>query len=359
MATTSQKNVVNVGGIPTVTDVDSSLWGTGTVAARPGTGDAVGDIYIVQDPPLYAFDIWDGSAWVRITVKGPSGGSVDNRIVRWDGTGGAQTQNSLVAVSDAGHLDPAAAGQDIGPTTAWRRLFANHMVHGVDVFAAVNTLDDARYVVAQNGTYTLTLPTAAAGWGYIIERQGSTGTVTIAAGGGDTINGSATYVMLPDSVNYIFAENATDWRLFHLMTVADKTKLDGLSAAGSVEHATMFSGLTAGTVSPTFVDAFAGSSVKPPSDGDYRVVFSGEYTASNGNTGVEVAVGKNSTTVAQTDSERLVTPPSANKTNTFFTSAILTGLLQADDINGIFRRPTGSGSAQIKRRRFTILKVTS
>ncbi len=285
-------------------------------------------------------------------------GATGNELIRFNAATGLWTVSSAL-VDASGNLLPAGAAQNIGATASrWKRLFASHSVGGVDVFAGANTLDDARYVIAQDGTYTLTLPTAVLGWGYVIERQGSAGVVTLAAGASDTINGVATYVMLPNSVNYIFAQNVTDWRLFHLMTVADKTKLDALQPSGSVEHATIFSGTTVGTMSPTFLDAFAGVKVNPLTNGAWRAIFSGEYTASNGNTAVEIAIGVNSTTAAQTNSERVVTPASANKTSTFFTSIPISGLVVADDIHGIFRRPLGSGSALLKRRRLTIEKVT-
>lgn len=108
MATTSQQIVVTIGGVPTVLDVDANLWGTGTLAQRPGSGDNVGDIYIVQDggasPPLYRIDVWNGSAWVAATTKGPSGGSTDNAVVRFDGTSGTILNNSVVTIDDSGNL---------------------------------------------------------------------------------------------------------------------------------------------------------------------------------------------------------------------------------------------------------------
>lgn len=88
--------------------IDANIFGTGTAAQRPGSGDDVGDIYIVQDPgatpPVYRIDMWDGSAWVRATVFPPPGGTVDNRIARWNGTEGV-LQNSLVTVDDLGAVD--------------------------------------------------------------------------------------------------------------------------------------------------------------------------------------------------------------------------------------------------------------
>lgn len=108
MAETSQYITVVLNGIPTRLEVDANLWGTGTVAQRPGSGDNVGDIYIVQDPgaspPVYRFDVWNGTAWIKGTVKGPSGGSTDNALVRWDGTGADVLNNSVIIVDDSGNM---------------------------------------------------------------------------------------------------------------------------------------------------------------------------------------------------------------------------------------------------------------
>jgi hypothetical protein len=87
-------------GLPQVEDVDANYWGTGTVASRPGSGTAAGDLYFVQDSPIYRFDVWTGSAWVIATCKGPAGGTVDNRIARWDGTSGDQLNNTGITIDD-------------------------------------------------------------------------------------------------------------------------------------------------------------------------------------------------------------------------------------------------------------------
>lgn len=104
MTQVSRSVVINLDGVPTILAVDANIFGTGTVAQRPASGNQTGDLYIVQDAPLYAFDIWNGAAWVRTTVVGPSGGSVDNRVVRWNGTGGDTLQNSGVTLNDTDQL---------------------------------------------------------------------------------------------------------------------------------------------------------------------------------------------------------------------------------------------------------------
>jgi hypothetical protein len=318
------------------------------------SGDAVGDMYLVQDPPLYAIDVWNGSAWIRTTVIGPSGGSIDNRIVRWDGTGGDQMQNSLVAIDDSGIVTPAGASQDLGAVgSKWRRAFANHMVGAVDVFSGASSLDDATFVVAQAGTYTLTLPAATTGYWYLIDRQGSTGVVTLAPGGGDTINGLGSITLNPDTLYLAFAEDATDWRVGGFVNANHGGRI------GAVDYDTEYASATASTSSGTYVDAFAGASLTPPSDGDYHIVLTGEFSASNSNTTLEVAAGKNSTTTAIADSERSLDPAAANDITTFYTDSIVSSLVTTDTIHGIFRRTAGSGTAQLIRRRLSMFKVYS
>jgi len=99
--TVSREVIAVIDGIPTIINPDADIWGTGTIAARPVSGVAAGDLYFVQDPPLYRIDIWDGAAWVPVTVIGPSGGSVDNRLARFDGTTGTVIQNSGVTLDDS------------------------------------------------------------------------------------------------------------------------------------------------------------------------------------------------------------------------------------------------------------------
>jgi hypothetical protein len=103
VAVTSAQIPVIVAGLQKLLDVDANLFGMGTVAARPATGDVEGDLYFVNDDPLYALDIWDGAIWVRMTILGPTS-AVDHAIARWDGTTGAILQNSVVVIDDAGNI---------------------------------------------------------------------------------------------------------------------------------------------------------------------------------------------------------------------------------------------------------------
>lgn len=166
------------------------------------------------------------------------GALVDHEVVRADGTAG-KVQGSDWRIDDSDSLYPNTADTDLLGLAANRikRLFANHLVGGADVFASAQSLDDAQFVIAQNGTYTLTLPTAEEGWWYIIQRQGSTGTVTLAPGGGDTINGGSSVSLDDDSTYIVFAEDATDWRLVNITSggfaLSDSAPVDVTKAAAS------------------------------------------------------------------------------------------------------------------------------
>lgn len=69
MSTTSRDTTfIGDDGMPVINDVDTDLWGRGTVAQRPVSGSAVGDIYFVIDVALQIFrmEVWDGTAWAPI-----------------------------------------------------------------------------------------------------------------------------------------------------------------------------------------------------------------------------------------------------------------------------------------------------
>lgn len=124
MATTSRETTYIEGGLPTINDIDANLWGTGTEAARPVTGDGVGDIYIVVDTSgqIYRFDVWDGSAWASFQADpiGATSGTQGDLLIRnatqWGvlspGTSGQflQTQG---ASSDPVWADAAVPGSEI------------------------------------------------------------------------------------------------------------------------------------------------------------------------------------------------------------------------------------------------------
>lgn len=106
MAATSLQVIYRdpVTGVNKVVEFDALIFGSGTVAERPASGAGSGDMYVVNDGGQLRIDFWDGSAWNPMTVQPPGGGSVDNRLARWDGTGGDRLQNSGVTLDDNDHM---------------------------------------------------------------------------------------------------------------------------------------------------------------------------------------------------------------------------------------------------------------
>ena len=76
MSTTSRfvTYLATSGGIVTE-EVDSPLFGFGTIAARPASGTTAGDLYVVIDGGLgaYRFEVWDGSTWQDMSGTAGSG----------------------------------------------------------------------------------------------------------------------------------------------------------------------------------------------------------------------------------------------------------------------------------------------
>ena len=74
MGTVSDVAVTLKGGLPTTEDEDDNLFGHGTVAARPVSGDIDGDMYIVVDGTALRWQRWNGSS--RIDFQGDPVGAV-------------------------------------------------------------------------------------------------------------------------------------------------------------------------------------------------------------------------------------------------------------------------------------------
>lgn len=77
MTTSSQHpTYIAPDGLPTEENVDSQIFGYGTLAQRPASGDVVGDIYIVLDPSggVYEWNVWNGSSWQNFQAE-PIGGT--------------------------------------------------------------------------------------------------------------------------------------------------------------------------------------------------------------------------------------------------------------------------------------------
>ncbi len=116
------------------------------------------------------------------------------------------------------------------------------------------------------------------------------------------------------------------------------------------------------TTGTTFVNAFAGSSpdhLAPPEDGDYMVAYEA-VTDSDGSANLqEIAIGKNSTTVAEVDSVRELFIKANNNNQTCVILCTLTGLVTTDKIYAIYRNVSGTKKFIQKDRSLTLLKVSS
>ena len=120
--------------------------------------------------------------------------------------------------------------------------------------------------------------------------------------------------------------------------------------------ASIFSSAAFGTASATFVDAFAGAVVNPPRDGDYEVMFEGSVSNStNGGEG-EIAIGKNSTTVAVADTERASQGP-GGAAHSSVSTVRLNGLVTTDAISGLARKASGGGDIDLSNRRLVITRI--
>jgi hypothetical protein len=95
--------------------------------------------------------------------------------------------------------------------------------HVTDVATTYQALVNDRKINADaaGGVFTITLPQAAPGKVVLITRVSASNTVTIARGGSDTINGSASSVTIAtqwQAIQFV-GESATNW-LAHRLTVA-------------------------------------------------------------------------------------------------------------------------------------------
>lgn len=131
MATTSRLVTVidEATGYPTVENVDANLFGNGTLASRPGSGTAAGDMYIVLDTGLGIFriDIWDGSNWQPML----GGDSKEGKLLQFgsnsnvppggtlliEGPGSASTGDAPVELYRAGTITGASIHVDTADAT--------------------------------------------------------------------------------------------------------------------------------------------------------------------------------------------------------------------------------------------------
>jgi hypothetical protein len=126
---------------------------------------------------------------------------------------------------------------------------------------------------------------------------------------------------------------------------------------GAVVGGTLFSSVPASTTSATFVDAFAGGSILVPADGDYFLIFEGTFNSGGNNRQTAIAVGVNSTTVAQATSERIWQTP--NDPTTGVTTLFKIALTAGQTVHGLYRKAAGAGSVTAITRRITIFRLNT
>ena len=124
-------------------------------------------------------------------------------------------------------------------------------------------------------------------------------------------------------------------------------------ATDILDHDTAASQALVSTSGATYLDAFAGVTLVPPVDGTYLIIFEAQVEGTNNGTETQIAIGLNSTSAAETGSERI------SEGNTF-TSLVCThvaALVTTDDISGIFRNNSGAGTSNVTDRRMTMVRV--
>lgn len=127
MATDSLDGIHIVDGLPTATNNDSDWFGQGTEAARPVSGDHVGDLYLVVDAGnnFLRWERWDGAAWTVLQADpvNASGGGAHGDILFRNATrwvvlpASAATQYQVLQTSGSG-ADPAYSVTKIYPPTS-------------------------------------------------------------------------------------------------------------------------------------------------------------------------------------------------------------------------------------------------
>lgn len=125
MSTLSQyPTFIDSDGLPTEEDNDSQIFGFGTEAARPATGENAGDLYIVLDVPngVYRWDIWNGSAWNTFegnplgSTSGTHGDILYRGSAKWDPLNAGTAYQFLQTQGAA--ADPAWSSYKVYPASA-------------------------------------------------------------------------------------------------------------------------------------------------------------------------------------------------------------------------------------------------
>lgn len=110
-----------------------------------------------------------------------------------------------------------------GGARLWQRTYSGHHVGGVAIVGDASfNADDETFIDIDTpaaGTNTITLPTAAAGWWYIvnIDIVGVNGLIALDDAAGDAINGGAGPVVIWNPAMaghktwFVWAQDATNW----------------------------------------------------------------------------------------------------------------------------------------------------
>lgn len=138
-------------------------------------------------------------------------------------------------------------------------------------------------------------------------------------------------------------------------TVVGKTLVQlGIGAAVS---RTMYSENVINTTLTTFINAFpliVPAYITVPETGTYFVIFEGEAYCSNGSTALEIAIGVDSTVVAQAGTTRSFDAPSTGDRISTISTGFLS-LTAGQLVYGLLRKTVGN-TASLLRRRITITK---
>lgn len=118
----------------------------------------VADGMLIFNSTSGVFNFRQGGSWVALSagaggVTGPGGGSTDNAVARWDGTGGNTLQNSLVIIDDSGNLSAVNVSAGASGTAGI-----------VSSFPSAATSGSLRLVaVANSGNFNVSISNASFG----------------------------------------------------------------------------------------------------------------------------------------------------------------------------------------------------
>lgn len=192
---------------------------------------------------------------------------------------GGTTSAQYFVVSNGGDQSIFAARADLS-SEFFGPLTLTSARGGVQIISSTTSIGDVTCAVLQAGTYTATLPSAEAGRLLLVERQGTSGNVTIAPAPGDTIDGGTSF-LLNAGLHIFFAEDATDWRYFSVDGYAT------ISAYDSVGGLTFTTGVqtipfnTAHVIDDGF--SVAAGVITCVEAGRYRVSWSSSILVTNAN----------------------------------------------------------------------------